>query len=344
MNKQLTSTKHNNLVDAYFFKGLSGVEIRILNLAIAQLNPMRGGEQNKRFEFTVQEFLSMNKGLKNSTFAYESVKKAVLNLSKIWVPVKPLEGFSNTEVALITRRSYSDGEGRFMIEFHDDVMPYLVKIKQNYTSILIETFGALRSEYALKLYEFFSRWAFRGEVQLSVDELRELLNTCDRYRIFNDFKRYAIGVGIDEINQKTDLNVDFEPIRTGRSITEIKFRISRKKTTVKISNNRPKFPHKNEYGNFVKLDKQAPKMSSSDYGRYAHDCLNILEGWYSNIDAVSIQDLRNYWVFLAVNESHKSKLGNKQDFLNEIKKRGYKLVNCELQEGEQLELPIKIRA
>ena len=44
-----------------------------------------------------------------------------------------------------------------------------------------------------------------------------------------------------------------------------------------------------------------------------------------------MKDLRFYWVFLAVNASHKSKLGTKKKtFVDELKKRGYKIVDCEL--------------
>ena len=80
----------------------------------------------------------------------------------------------------------------------------------------------------------------------------------------------------------------------------------------------------------MKLDRIDPKMSSAEYGNYARDCLKILEDFYSNIEDVPNEDLRNYWVFLETNASNRSKLGKKQDFLDEIAKRGYKLVNCEL--------------
>lgn len=71
-------------------------------------------------------------------------------------------------------------------------------------------------------------------------------------------------------------------------------------------------------------------MSSAEWGNYAKDCLAILESFYSDLDAVTLEDLRNYWVFLETNASFRSKLGTKQDFLDELKKRGYKLVECEV--------------
>ena len=42
------------------------------------------------------------------------------------------------------------------------------------------------------------------------------------------------------------------------------------------------------------------------------------------------EDLLFYWIFLAGNASNKSKLGSKENLLDELKKRGYKVVECEL--------------
>ncbi|MFQ1023927.1 replication initiation protein, partial [Avibacterium paragallinarum] len=60
------------------------------------------------------------------------------------------------------------------------------------------------------------------------------------------------------------------------------------------------------------------------------DCLKILEDFYQNIEDVPPEDLRFYWVFLAINASNKSKLGTKKTFVDELKKHGYKIVDCEL--------------
>ncbi|WP_243398567.1 hypothetical protein [Avibacterium paragallinarum] len=80
----------------------------------------------------------------------------------------------------------------------------------------------------------------------------------------------------------------------------------------------------------MKLDRIDPKMSSAKYGNYARDCLKILEDFYSNIEDVPNEDLLYYWIFFAVNQSHKSKLGSKNTFADELRQRGYKIAGCEL--------------
>lgn len=325
------STKSNNLIDAGFFKKLNGYEMRIFNLAVSRLNPMRTLNQNRRFEFSVKEFLEFNSGITDQMHAYENVKNAVLNLGKIWVEVDPIDGYDKTEVSLLTRRSYTKGKGSFMIEFHEDVMPYLAEIKNNYTSMLLDTFGSLKSEYSLKLYEILSRWAFKGFVSIKLDELKILLDVVGMYDRYNNFSQRVLTPAVKEINAKTNLIVSVKPIRTGRAISELEFKIfDKSKAIPEEEPKRPRFPHKNRYGRFVKLDRENPKMSSADYGLWARDCLKILEDFYQKIEDVPNDDLLFYWIFLAINASNKSKLGTKKIFADELKKRGYKIVECEL--------------
>ena len=336
-SNQITATKSNHLVDAGFFKRLNGLEMRIVNLAVSRLNPNRPISQERRFEFTVKEFMDCNSGLSLKTGdLYKNIKSAVRNLSTIWVEIDPLPGYTKTEISLLTRRSYEDGEGRFMIEFHEDAMPYLAEIKNNYTSLLLETFGALKSEYSLKFYEIFSRWAFKGKFQIKIDDLRELLKIGECYDRYNNLNQWVIKPALKEITAKTNLTVSVKGIRSGRNITELEFSIFDKSKAIAVEVKRPKFPHKNKYGNFVKLDRKNPKFSSHEYGLWAIDCLRILEDFYENIEDIPNEDLLFYWIFLAGNSSNKSKFGSKQLFVDELKKRGYKIVECELVKLEKI--------
>jgi len=332
--QNLSVTKSNNMIDAGFFKKMNSIEMRVFNLAVSQLNPQWDKNQCKQFEFTVKEFLDQNPAIASYNDAYASVKNAVINLSKIWVEVAPLQGYKKTEVSLLTRRSYNDGKGKFMIEFHDDVLPYLCEIKSNYTSFLLENFGLLKSEHSLKLYEILCRHKFRKKIVISVDDLKNLLGISDKYAVFKDFRRWVIEPAVNEITSKTNISVTFKTIRDGRKIGAIDFYIFDKEDAITALKKRPKFQNKNKFGNPI-LNKTNPKMGNSDYFNYSVSCLNILENHYENISDITTKDLRNYFVFLSCSESNKSKFGKPIVFLNELKTRGYKIINCELSKKEK---------
>ncbi len=324
MNDELTVHKANNFVQASYSMTLD--EMRILSLTLGVFNPKNPSKRG--FDFTVAEFCKHFPEV-NPDIAYTQVRNAVLKISKRWVTLVDNE-HELTEVALIHKRSYFKKEGRFYIEFHDELIPYISELHDNYTKYQLVNIGAFSSTHSIRLYELCSQYRDTGWRQTSVDELKDWLQVSDKYDRYNNFNQRVLTPAIDEINAKSDLLVSVEPIKRGRSIVSLKFTIKSKKSAVKIELKRPAFPHKNKYGKFVKLDTQNPKMSNAEYGNYARDCLKILEDFYSSLPDVTTEDLRHYWVFLTSNASFRSKLGKRSDFLNELQNRGYKIVNCEL--------------
>ncbi|MFZ7130660.1 replication initiation protein, partial [Avibacterium avium] len=234
------------------------------------------------------------------------------------------------EVVFVTDRTYFKKEGRFRIMFHERLMPYIAELHGRYTKYKLMNIGALSSTHSIRLYELCSQYRDTGWRQTSLVDLKDWLQISDKYPRYNSFREWVLEPAIAEINTKSDLLVGVKPIKRGRSIVALKFTIKSKKNAVKTERKRPPFPHKNKYGQFVKLDRQNPKNSSHEYGIWAKDCLKILESFYQKIEDVPNDDLLFYWIFLAINASNKSKLGTKRIFADELKKRGYKIVECEL--------------
>ncbi|OOF43471.1 RepB family plasmid replication initiator protein [Rodentibacter rarus] len=332
MSNELTVHKANNFVQASYSMTLD--EMRILSLTLGVFNPKNPSKRG--FEFTVADFCKHFPDV-NPDIAYTQVRNAVLKISKRWVTLVDNE-HELTEVALIHKRSYFKKEGRFYIEFHDELIPYISELHENYTKYQLVNIGAFSSTHAIRLYELCSQYRDTGWRQTSLDDLKNWLQVSDKYDRYNNFNQRVLKPAIDEINAKSDLLVNVEPIKRGRSIVALKFTIQTKKSAVKTELKRPKFPHKNKYGKFVKLDRQNPKMSYAEYGNYAKDCLKILEDFYQNIEDVPNEDLLFYWIFLSVNESHKSRFGRKQIFAEKLRERGYKIIDCELVEIDKKQI------
>lgn len=328
MSSELTVHKANNFVQASYSMTLD--EMRILSLTLGVFNPKNPSKRG--FDFTVADFCKHFPDV-NPDIAYTQVRNAVLKISKRWVTLVDNEK-ELTEVALIHKRSYFKTEGRFYIEFHDELIPYISELHDNYTKYQLVNIGAFSSTHAIRLYELCSQYRDKGWRQTSLDDLKDWLQVSDKYPRYNSFNQRVLTPAIDEINAKSDLLVDVEPIKRGRTIVALKFTINVKKKAVKVEQKRRPFPHKNRFGSYVKLDKQNPKMSSHEYGEYARACLAQMEEDYKSfgftINDIPTEDLLHYWVFLTGNQSNKSSFGKRSDFVNELKNRGYKIVDCEL--------------
>ena len=295
MANDLTVVKANSLIEASYRLTLD--EMRLLALTIGTMNPK---SDQQVFEFSVSEFVNQ--------FPEVNAERHV------------------TKFRWVSSQTYFKKEGRFKIALTNEIMPYLTQLKGQFTQYQLNHISGFSSVHAIRLYELFTQYKRLGDRYISVEDLKKWLQLEDKYDRYNNLNQRVLTPALSEINEKSDLFVEYEPIKKGRKVTGIEFSITYEKPVKK----RPAFPHKNKYGKFVKLDTQNPKMSNAEYGNYARDCLKILEDFYSYLADVTTEDLRHYWVFLTSNASFRSKLGKRSDFLNELQNRGYKIVNCEL--------------
>lgn len=324
MSNELTISKANSFVEASYQMTLD--EMRVLSLTLGvfdPLNPVRG------FEFTVTEFCQHFPDV-NPDIAYTQVQKAILKIAKRDMVLRDDEKMF-VAVPFVTKRVYFKTEGRFYIEFHEDLIPYIANLKARYTKYELVNIGAFTSTHTIRLYELCSQYKTVGKREIKIDDLKDWLQVKGKYDLYADFRKRVIEPSVNEINKKSDLLISVEPVKRGRSIVALTFTIKSKKSAVKSELKRPPFPHKNKYGQFVKLDRQNPKNSSHEYGLYARDCLKILESFYQKIEDIPNEDLLFYWIFLAGNASNTSKFGSKKAFSDELKKRGYKIKDCELE-------------
>ena len=49
----------------------------------------------------------------------------------------------------------------------------------------------------------------------------------NKYPLYNDFKRYILDKAIKEINEFTDLIINYEPVKQQKAVTSIKFNIKK---------------------------------------------------------------------------------------------------------------------
>ena len=318
MTNDLTVVKANSLIEASYRLTLD--EMRLLALTIGTMNPK---SDQQVFEFSVSEFVNQFPEV-NADRAYTQIKSAIERISERWV--KTEDERHVTKFRWVSSQTYFKKEGRFKIALTNEIMPYLTQLKGQFTQYQLNHISGFTSVHTMRFYELLTQYKRVGQRYITIEDLKKWLQLEDKYNLWAELQRWVIKPSLNEINEKSDLFVEYEPIKKGRKVTGIEFSITYEKPVKK----RPAFPHKNKYGKFVKLDTQNPKMSNAEYGNYARDCLKILEDFYSYLADVTTEDLRHYWVFLTSNASFRSKLGKRSDFLNELQNRGYKIVNCEL--------------
>lgn len=109
----------------------------------------------------------------------------------------------------------------------DRLKPFLLQLKECFTSYELCYVLALKTKTAIRLYEIFNSYAYKQTIVISLEELRSMFSLENKYPLYNDFKRYILDKAIKEINEFTDLIINYEPVRQQKAVTSIKFNIKK---------------------------------------------------------------------------------------------------------------------
>lgn len=225
MDKQLI-TKDNSLIGASY--SLSVVEQRLIFLAIIEAREQKtlieaGGllriyAQSYAKQFDVEKHTS-----------YEAMKRAVDGLYEAGFAYSKLDEQSGKigryKSRWVDKIGYIDDLGCVELVFASDVIPLITRLEARYTEYELKQVVGLQSEYAIRLYELIIQWRSVGKTNLiSLVELREKLGLMDEYKRIEAFKRRVLDLAVKQINEHTDITVEYEQHKQGRVITGFTFR------------------------------------------------------------------------------------------------------------------------
>ena len=137
--------------------------------------------------------------------------------------------------------------------FDKAMKPFLLQLQKNFTKLSLEKILNFDSSYTIRLYEIVEQRAallkkYKNEklvsFEMDLQELKEILvgeyNTKKgkieikkSYERYNNFKMKILDVAYEELKSKGDYYFEYEPIKTGRSVTSIKFTIMTNKEKIK---------------------------------------------------------------------------------------------------------------
>lgn len=174
---------------------------------------------------------AIEKMQKQAFFQIKEVKGKGYNMKSI-VPIPFVEW-----------NSYND---EVKIEFHREIMPYLIELKEKFTQYALSDLVDLNSKYSIILYKWLSmnynqyeHYSNKGgrraeqvesyrNPSILVKELRIMSDTVNEYKDFRNFDKWVLKKPIEEINKYTSFNVSYDKIKRGRSIDSIVFHITKK--------------------------------------------------------------------------------------------------------------------
>lgn len=224
VDKNYLVTQDNNLIEAKHTKPLSVREQKIILTMVSMIEP--SDYDFKDYIISIKEFHNLL-GLDGREH-YTEMKSVIQSLMTKTVEI-PLGGKSFLMTHWVSNAKYLEGTGTIQLRFSPELKPYLLQLKNTFTSYKLTNILSLNSMYSIRLYELMKKWQKVTKWECTVDSLREKLGATNKsYAVYGNFKNKILNPSITELNNQTDLSIKFTEIKKGRKIVSIKFTIYRK--------------------------------------------------------------------------------------------------------------------
>ncbi|MSB67133.1 RepB family plasmid replication initiator protein [Leuconostoc lactis] len=243
--------EHNSLITS--IAKMDKTPLKMFELAVSLIDT-ENPPQDQTVYLSKRElfaFFKVDDSNKHSRF-----KEAVEKMQKqafFQIKKEQDKGFKYISIVPIPYVEWTDYSDEVKIEFHREIMPYLINLKTNFTQHALSDISALNSKYAIILYRWLSmnynqyeHYSVKGgrrqeqvesyrNPEISMYDLRQVTDTVNEYKRFDHFEKRVLSEPLTEITKHTTFNVTYEKIKKGRSIYSIVFHITRKQVADDIS-------------------------------------------------------------------------------------------------------------
>ena len=214
--------KSNDLIEARY--RLSLQESHVVLWLLTQIG--LEDEEFKTHRLKVKDFAEMV-GLRVDG-QYDELKKITENLMRRVMKIREPARKTLLQVAWLSSALYEEDKGIVSLSFDPALKPYLLQLKSQFTKISIADTLKFKSIYAVRIYELLSQYAPIGKREISIEDLRAYCGIEEKeYALYGDLKRKVINRAKEEINTKTDYDVDYQEKKESRKVASLDWTIKK---------------------------------------------------------------------------------------------------------------------
>ena len=227
--KSLKIVKDNALIENFIFNATE-LELHILNYAVAITNPYWKRNGCHVYKISIPELIK-NYNSKNKD-AYIRYKDALLRLQHRTYSYY-IDNEKYTENLIIRVIENEKDTSYLEFSFNNYISERIQNLKGFFTQYDIKNISMFRSKYSFMLYEFFKMKLKQSNSEynqkISIEDFRDNLDLKNKYRYFRDLRLKVLDLPKKQINKHSDIRINYEIIKTGRTPTHIKFSAKYKK-------------------------------------------------------------------------------------------------------------------
>ena len=205
-------------------------------------------------------------------------------------------------------------------KWSNEMKPYLLELSEQYTQYFQREYLKLSSDKSQNLYEYLKSYenykkVYHRNPVISIDEHYKIFSIDvknNSYKSFKDFNKCVIKKCVSEINNCTDLFIDYKTIKQGKSVTAIEYIIKSKQQLetkqskidlyviykIGFDSDPTKADEKTlktllktyDYSLLLKIIKQAKYKKAQTLGYLVNACKNTIDGIVTSSDDNSYID------------------------------------------------------
>lgn len=299
MTKEISNrivVTHSDLITRAKYK-LTALEMKFIALAVAQIDSVNDTEFVK-YNIKVSDLKKIIDAKQNETRLKNFAKKLMSKPFEIpsmrtgggWIMIN---WFSSIE--------YINNEARFECSVDPKLKPFLLELKDYFTKYDLSQYVQMNSIYAMRLFQYFNTLeaSNKGYIEFNVADLQERLQVPKSLLRYDNFKRQAIEIALREINEKTNLHieyVEFKKIR--KKVISLRF---------DVRNKTEQFC-RNKLLSFIERTKKKYTANTiffkDDTGAFYFDKDNFLNHINKSFERIIFaeDDLKKIYIYLLPNE------------------------------------------
>lgn len=219
-DKNRVVVKENRLINARY--DLTLQEQRLVLWLISEIKPTDKGFST--FRMNIKEIAAFI-GLEGSKNIYERMYSVTRRLLTRVIEIEKENGYL-FQSNWISSADY--GPGHVDISLDPRLLDFLIAVSKNFTKYELKNAITMRSTHAIRMYELLKQYEKIGSRVLTVEQIRAACHIKDtQYAFVKDLRLYVVDIAVREINERSDIFVSWEPVKSGRKITGFSFSIQK---------------------------------------------------------------------------------------------------------------------
>jgi plasmid replication initiation protein len=170
-------------------------------------------------QYNLYEYVEAAKALRNKTLVIEDEESILVD-------------------GLLSNVRFLKGKGVIVVKVSSDMKPFILNLTANYTALQLFSLLKLKSKYAKRFYIFFSRHKpmkgiVRAHLEYTIEEFKSELGLHDEegkalFKQIYDLKKYVLDVAKEQINDFSDIKIQYKLRKLGREYFYIDWDIENK--------------------------------------------------------------------------------------------------------------------